>query len=299
MTSMEARAKVAVITRTRDRPLMLARAVRSVSRQTFSDWVMVIVDDGGERGAVERVVREHPPELRDRIRIVGNAVPRGRGSSCNRGIESSESDYIAVHDDDDSWEPGFLARCVSAMESAAGDGRIGGVVSQAMRIEESIVGDEIVEDSRMRYEPALEGLVPFSQILARNLFQPIAFLYSRSAHEGVGLYDESLLAAEDWEFNIRFLRRYDILALPEVLANYHVRPRMTGGPYGNSVIAERETHRKSSTGIANALLREDLDAGRFGVGAMMVLLKGLRRMEKRIDEPALRADEPPKRGRGP
>ena len=192
---MGAQAKVAVITRTRDRPLLLSRAIRSVVRQSFADWEMIIVNDGGERGAVRRAVDEHRTESRDRIRIVHNEVPRGRGFSCNAGIRNTQSDYIVVHDDDDTWEPDFLARCVSALESATNDERIKGVVSQEMQIEEYITGNEVIATMKKRYDPALEGLVPYSQMLMHNLYQPIAFLYSRSVHESIGYYHDTLRAA--------------------------------------------------------------------------------------------------------
>ena len=49
-------AAVAIITRTKDRPLLLRRAVESVLGQTHADWVHVIVNDGGDPAAVEQVV---------------------------------------------------------------------------------------------------------------------------------------------------------------------------------------------------------------------------------------------------
>ena len=47
--------KVAVITRTKNRELLLNRALASVSSQTFRDFVWVIVNDGGERAPVEEI----------------------------------------------------------------------------------------------------------------------------------------------------------------------------------------------------------------------------------------------------
>ena len=41
--------KVAVITRTKDRPIFLKRALLSVSSQTFSDYIHVVVNDGGTK----------------------------------------------------------------------------------------------------------------------------------------------------------------------------------------------------------------------------------------------------------
>ncbi|MEY2768111.1 MAG: hypothetical protein RI912_1774, partial [Actinomycetota bacterium] len=48
--------KVAVIMRTFERPVLLARAVASVCQQTFTDWELVIVNNGGAPGPVDSVV---------------------------------------------------------------------------------------------------------------------------------------------------------------------------------------------------------------------------------------------------
>lgn len=45
--------RVAVITRTKDRPVMLERCAESVLGQTYKDWVHVIVNDGGNPTTVE------------------------------------------------------------------------------------------------------------------------------------------------------------------------------------------------------------------------------------------------------
>ena len=49
-------AKVAIITRTKNRPLLLERALNSVSSQTLKDFVWVIVNDGGDQEPVNQIV---------------------------------------------------------------------------------------------------------------------------------------------------------------------------------------------------------------------------------------------------
>ena len=51
-------ARVAIITRTKDRPILLRRAIRSALNQTFRDWLLVIVNDGGEPETIKLVVDE-------------------------------------------------------------------------------------------------------------------------------------------------------------------------------------------------------------------------------------------------
>ncbi len=53
------RARVTVITRTKDRPLMLRRCMESVLGQSFPDWLHVIVNDGGNPHVVDLLVAEY------------------------------------------------------------------------------------------------------------------------------------------------------------------------------------------------------------------------------------------------
>lgn len=55
--------RVAVITRTKDRKILLRRALESVCGQTFQDFMWVVVNDGGNREEVDRIVEEARKEI--------------------------------------------------------------------------------------------------------------------------------------------------------------------------------------------------------------------------------------------
>ena len=82
MAEQAARApRVTVVTRTRNRPLMLTRAVQSVGAQTFQDLELVIVNDAGESEAVDQALASAPEWVRKRTQVVTNETspwPRGR-----------------------------------------------------------------------------------------------------------------------------------------------------------------------------------------------------------------------------
>lgn len=75
------------------------------------------------------------------------------------------------------------------------------------------------------------------------------------------------------------MQKYDIGVIPELLANYHWRVEgQQGGVYGNTVVAGHSQHLALDVVIRNRMLRRDLEAGRFGPGCMMSLLRWQRRM---------------------
>ncbi len=75
--------RVAIITRTKDRPILLRRAIRGVLDQTFRDWVLVIVNDGGSPEGVELVVDEMADELNGRALVLHHPIPLGMQTAAN------------------------------------------------------------------------------------------------------------------------------------------------------------------------------------------------------------------------
>ncbi|MGR9051111.1 MAG: glycosyltransferase family 2 protein [Gammaproteobacteria bacterium] len=99
---------VAIITRTKNRNILLRRAIESVLGQHFRNWLMVIVNDGGDAEAVDRLVAEYESQFRGRSKVIHNPNSLGMEAASNVGIKNSDSRYLVIHDDDDSWHPAFL-----------------------------------------------------------------------------------------------------------------------------------------------------------------------------------------------
>ncbi len=94
----------------------IRRALRSISAQTWSDFEVIVVDDGSTDGGAEQVASW--PDSRVRLVSQQNAGP---GAARNRGVAEANGDVLAFLDADDEWHPAFLERGVRALE-AAGDG---------------------------------------------------------------------------------------------------------------------------------------------------------------------------------
>ena len=110
---------VSVVVRTKDRPVFLRRALNDIAAQTFTDWEIVIVNDGGDSAAVHAVAGDSP--CADRITEIDSPVPGGRCAAANAGIRAAKGEYIVLHDDDDLWHPDFLARTTAALDASPAD----------------------------------------------------------------------------------------------------------------------------------------------------------------------------------
>lgn len=213
-------ARVAVITRTSGRSVLLQRAALSVARQSFQDYVWIVVNDGGDVGAVKRTVGASAVP-RDKVRIVSHDLPLGMEASSNTGIRASQSEFVVVHDDGDSWDPEFLTATTETISSNQGK-RFGGVVTQSICVTEQVRGDAIVPIGSTPYLPKLP-YIGLADLLRCNLFPPICFLYRRKWWEALGGYDERLKMLGDWAFNLEFISHANIAVLPRQLAHHHVR----------------------------------------------------------------------------
>ncbi len=251
-----ARPTVAIVTRTKDRPILLRRAAASVAKQTYDEYVWVVVNDGGNEEEVLDVIRASPVE-QYRITLVSNSESVGMEAASNKGVTAVASDLVVIHDDDDSWEPDFLRRSVEFLAGPEGS-EYGGVITHSTYVSEEIRGDDVIIHGTRPYNEWVRA-VNIAEMAAGNFFPPIAFVFRRSVYERIGGFDELLPVLGDWDFNLRFLRAADIGVITEPLANYHHRDTGTPGWYGNSVIQGRDLHLEYNTILRNRMARAGSD----------------------------------------
>lgn len=267
-------AKVAIVVRTKNRPLLLARALDSILGQTYQHYVVIIVNDAGDRGAVEEAVARVADRADDRVHVVHNEETLGRWATMNAGLHASASTYVVVHDDDDSWAPTFLERTVEFLERT----ELRGVGTRTEVIFERIDGENIITESR-ELLAADKSAITLLDIIVRNFAPPISFLYRRDVHQTTGEYDESLPVLGDWDFLLKFLSTYEAGFIDgPPLAFWHQR-RADGGDHGNSVIAGRDDHTRWDVLIRDRFLRKDL-AAHEGLGYLLFLSEVLDRDRK-------------------
>ncbi|NCC02967.1 MAG: glycosyltransferase [Proteobacteria bacterium] len=260
---------VAVITRTKNRPLLLPRAMQSVVNQTFKDLIWVVVNDGGDPAPVQDVVAKAREAGIHTVQI-DNAQSIGMEAASNLGCRSCESRYIAIHDDDDTWEPTYLEKMVAYLDQ---NPDLCGAISGTNEVRERLTPDSCEVVEKKPYNEWLKAIY-MVDMLQRNQFAPIAFLFPRTVYEQVEGFDENLPVLGDWDFALKVLQLGDIGVFPERLANYHLRPpelQQAKDEYANTVTHHIDVHARYDAYIRNKWMRDDISKGRFGIGMMMGL----------------------------
>lgn len=259
--------RVAIVVRTKDRPDFLRRALESISAQTFTDWEVAVVNDGGDEAVVESLLAELPDSIRPRVRAVHAPQSRGRWVSANAGVLETSAPYLVLHDDDDSWHPEFLRAGVDYLDAHADRSA---VVSRIEIIWEESQGEAFVETGREQFQSHLVAPL-LSDMLLYNRFVPIGFLYRRALHAELGLYDESLPVVGDWNFNLKVLARGPLEYLGDIPYAYWHQRADASGSAGNSVISASGDHAKYDALIRDAALREHVQE--HGPGLVLYLTK--------------------------
>ena len=113
----------------------IERTLNTVLNQIFTDYEVIIVDDGSTDNGVE-VICKFTKDFRVKITTQEN---QGVSAARNKGVSLSSFDYIAFLDGDDEWLPDYLSKMKNAIDSfpasemfcSAGLGRSGeGVISK-------------------------------------------------------------------------------------------------------------------------------------------------------------------------
>lgn len=96
-------------------PGVLQRALRSISRQTFQDFDILVVDDASPLPA-EKELQSLGAEERARIRVI-RQTNAGPGGARNTGLDNvpAASRFVAFLDSDDEWAPEHLNNAFEAL----------------------------------------------------------------------------------------------------------------------------------------------------------------------------------------
>lgn len=209
---------IAVVIATRDRPILLRRALASVLACRYDgDLEVVLVFDQSE---------PDPDVADDRVRVLTNRRRPGLAGARNSGILAADADLIAFCDDDDTWLGGKLELQVPALmaEPGAELATTGIFVNVTKKTQPGEPPD------RGRSTPRVLDTerITFADLLRSRLMEahPSTFLLRRAALVGdLGLVDEDLPGsyAEDYDLLLRAARRHDVIAVPAPLTvvNWH------------------------------------------------------------------------------
>ena len=260
---------VGIVMRTKNRSVLFKRALLSVANQTYSNWQLVVVNDGGATTEVDRLVEEVMGNHRDKCRVIHNADSVGMEAASNSGLAILDTHLGVIHDDDDSWLAEFLHTMVTAYQDAKViSPTVGGIVCHVNTVYETVEGNTITINQISDFNQwQKEGFLSLIEMLKGNFVPTIGFVFELDLCKQIGCFDASLPVLGDWDFNLRYLLKKDVWLISKTLAHYHHRVHSTGD-VGNSIYFGREKHKNYRKFIENKYIREDVRLNQIGLGHM-------------------------------
>ena len=214
--------KVDVIIPAYNAASFLPMALESVIAQTYSDWKIILIDDGSTDNTQD-VVARYAGQLRSKLLYIRQAN-RGLPAARNAAIANCSAEFLALLDADDVWLPNRLEESLKRFEGRPDVGLSYGFISR-------IDAAGVVVDTFTNRSEFPEGHVA-PQIYMRTMNLPCPTVtFRRECVEAVGVFDESLQATEDRDLWLRIAQRYTVSLVPKVIAQYRMSPHgMTTDP---------------------------------------------------------------------
>jgi glycosyltransferase involved in cell wall biosynthesis len=188
-------AEVSVIIPTFNRAQKVARAITSVLYQNFTDYEIIVVDDGSSDETAETLSRFYP-----RVTHLTHAKNKGVSAARNTGIRASLAPFIAFLDSDDYWLPNKLKEQMAFFETHP----------EAVACQTQ----ELWMRKGRRVNPRSKHLKPAGEIFEASLklclVSPSAVVVRRFLFEEVGLFDETFPVCEDYDLWLRISCKYPI-----------------------------------------------------------------------------------------
>lgn len=197
----------------------VAEAVRSILAQTYSDFELIIVDDGSTDKTYQKC--QEFIKVEERIRLF-KIEHKGVSAARNYGIKKANKDYILFVDGDDIWEKNLLEICYGCLSK--NEMNLFGIVADFYTNNDVFVDSKSLQHFnplKLKYQIGKDKEDIFSLF---NMSSPCNKVYSREIIiENQLAFSEDCVYLEDLKFNLDYLSIVKIInVIPLDLYRYRL-----------------------------------------------------------------------------
>jgi GT2 family glycosyltransferase len=198
----------------------ISQALDSVRAQTFSDYEVIVVNDGSEDGVeLERILQSHSLPV-----IYLSQENKGVSAARNAAIKIARGEFYAQLDADDQWTPDYLEVQLGILKN---NPDVAVVYPNA-----TIIGDSTDAGLEfMKISPSA-GEVTFESLVRQQCVVMTCVTTRVSIIRAAGLYDEELHSCEDFDLWLR-------IAKSGLRIVYHRRPLVLYRRHAGSLSSDR------------------------------------------------------------
>ena len=194
-------AQVSIIIPAYNAESTILETIESVQKQTFSDWELIVIDDGSTDRSLEIL-----STVTDSRLMVFSYKNAGVSVARNRGISHAKSDFIAFLDADDLWTPDKLELQLAALKKHPEAG-----VAYSWTMNMNSTGDTFYSGDKVYFQ----GNVYVELLISNFIANGSNLLIRREAIESIGEFDPNLIPCEDWDYYLRLASEWHFVLVPK------------------------------------------------------------------------------------
>lgn len=190
----------------------IKEALDSAFAQTFTDYEVIVVNDGSpDTAELERALEPYMERI-----VYIKQENRGLSGARNTALRASSAPFIALLDADDMWLPNYLEVQTARMLA---DSTIDVLYPDA-----EVFGDAPEAGQRFMQMCPSNGEVTFESLVRQDCNVMICSMARRESVINAGLFDENLRSSEDFDLWLRIVKAGGRICYHrEVLARYRRR----------------------------------------------------------------------------
>lgn len=244
----------------------IKKSIESVRNQTYTEFELLIVDNGSTDGTIE--ICERYTEMDTRIQLL-HSKKRGVVAGRKTGLDAAKGEYIAFIDADDKYEPEMLSKMIEAAEKYQADIVSCGYINVNP------------DGTQKNCFPTAKGVLTADEFF-NCIFEggTLGFLWNKVYKKNVideCEHPENMAVCEDTFMNCSLMRQdRKVVVLRECLYQYYVNPSSVTHTIEKKMDSEGKWKYLTSYRRIRELFRDDLiKAQRVQSGEWWVIKLGV------------------------
>jgi len=202
--------RISIVIPTYNRSFVLSRAIKSVLQQSFHDFEVIVVDDGST-DSLDGVLNLYSDP---RVRVLKHLENKGAAAARNTAIKAARGNIIAFLDSDDKWDSTKLEKQIAHFEILR---------EKNKNIMGSFTWFFLHKQNGKKELRKFKKVINWKNYFLEGCFisPGSTLIMDKKAYEHVGLYDESFKRFEDWEWLLRFSKKFDLIGYEAPLSHIY------------------------------------------------------------------------------
>jgi glycosyltransferase involved in cell wall biosynthesis len=187
----------------------IENTLKSVVNQSFDDFEVIVVNDGSSDNSLEIINSIND----DRISVI-TTENLGASMARNKGIEESNSDFIALLDGDDYWDKDYLKTIYDAISIFPNQKVFSVAIAQKYKNKIVPVNYSFNQTETFRIHNFFESSKKYSLLSSSSV------VFHKAIIKQTGKFDPNIVSGQDTDLWIRFGLHYDIVFINKELVTY-------------------------------------------------------------------------------